>query len=389
VSRSVLTHLECAACGTRHEVADLLNLCACGGSLLARYDLSSPRLTALRERISVRAPDLWRYAEVLPDPGFSISLGEGYTPLVPAERTGRAAGAPRLFIKDESENPTASFKDRGLSMAVAMAVRLGAKAGALPSAGNAGSAAAAFGARAGLPIHVFLPADTPRTFFAEVESLGAVLHKVPGHIGDAGRAMREKLATEGWFDLSTLKEPYRVEGKKTMGYEIAEQMGWELPEAILYPTGGGTGLIGMWKAFEEMEAMRWIPAGRRPRMYAVQSDGCAPIVRAFEQGKDRAEPWTDPRTAASGIRVPAPFADRLILRALKESGGAAVAVEEAAIAAAAKEIASNEGILPAPEGAACLLALKKLVRAGTIAENDRVVLFNTGSGLKYLEALGF
>ena len=389
MSRSVLTHLECSACGKRHERHDLLNLCACGASLMARYDLTSPRLTALRDRLSVRAPDLWRYAELLPEPGFPISLGEGFTPLVPAPAAGERAGAPRLLIKDESANPTGSFKDRGLSVAVAMAKALGASAGALPSAGNAGSAAAAFGARAGLKIHVFLPIDTPRSFFGEVDAYGAVLHKVAGHIGDAGRAMREQLASQGWFDLSTLKEPYRVEGKKTMGFEIAEQLGWELPEAILYPTGGGTGLIGMWKAFEEMEAMGWVAKGRRPRMYAVQSDGCAPIVRAFAEGKDRAEAWAEPKTAASGIRVPAPFADRLILKVLRESSGDAIAVKEGEIAGAAREIASLEGILPAPEGAACLLALKHLVRTSQVRATDRVVLFNTGTGLKYPEALGF
>jgi len=356
---------------------------------MARYDLHAPRLAALKERLSVREADLWRYAELLPDPGFSISLGEGFTPLIAAQATGRAAGCPGLLIKDESANPTGSFKDRGLSVAVAMAKALGAKAGALPSAGNAGSAAAAFGARARLPIHVFLPADTPRSFFGEVEAFGAVLHKVDGHIGDAGRAMRELLAGEGWFDLSTLKEPYRVEGKKTMGYEVAEQLGWTLPDAVLYPTGGGTGLIGMWKAFEEMETLGWIAPGRRPRMYAVQSQGCAPVVRAFEAGKDRAEPWADPKTAASGIRVPAPFADRLILRILRESGGGAVAVQEGEIAGAAREIARHEGILPAPEGAACLLALSRLLALGAIAPRDRVVLFNTGTGLKYPEALGF
>ncbi|HZE88632.1 MAG TPA: threonine synthase [Verrucomicrobiae bacterium] len=389
MSPSVLTHLECADCGARHDRLALVNLCACGGSLMARYDLHAPRLAALKERLSVREADLWRYAELLPDPGFSISLGEGFTPLIAAQATGRAAGCPGLLIKDESANPTGSFKDRGLSVAVAMAKALGAKAGALPSAGNAGSAAAAFGARARLPIHVFLPADTPRSFFGEVEAFGAVLHKVDGHIGDAGRAMRELLAGEGWFDLSTLKEPYRVEGKKTMGYEVAEQLGWTLPDAVLYPTGGGTGLIGMWKAFEEMETLGWIAPGRRPRMYAVQSQGCAPVVRAFEAGKDRAEPWADPKTAASGIRVPAPFADRLILRILRESGGGAVAVQEGEIAGAAREIARHEGILPAPEGAACLLALSRLLALGAIAPRDRVVLFNTGTGLKYPEALGF
>jgi len=394
LTRSALIHLECTDCGKRLDPRRLLNLCGCGGPLMARYDLGSPCLAGLREALPGRRGDLWRYAELLPDPGFEASLGEGLTPLLLARCDGGpgaagAYGVADLRIKDESLNPTGSFKARGLAVAVAMAKALGAKAGALPSAGNAGSAAAAYGARLGWPVHVFLPDGTPRAFFGEVESFGAVVHAVGGHIGDAGREMRERASREGWFDLSTLKEPYRVEGKKTMGYEIAEQMGWDLPDAILYPTGGGTGLIGMWKAFEEMEAMGWIPKGRRPRMYAVQSDGCAPIVRAFAAGKERAEAWADPRTAASGIRVPSPFADRLILKILRESGGGAVAVPEGAIAGAAREIASREGILPAPEGAACLLALRRLVETGGISRDDRVVLFNTGTGLKYLEALGF
>ena len=356
---------------------------------MARYDLASPSLEGLRDKLPGRRRDLWRYAEILPDPGFDASLGEGSTPMVLAGRTARRLGIAALLVKDESINPTGSFKARGMATAVPMAKALGARALALPSAGNAGSAAAAYGARVGLPVHVFLPQETPAPFFAEAESCGAVIHRVAGHIGDAGRAMRERIADEGWFDLSTLKEPYRVEGKKTMGLEIAEQMGWDLPDAILYPTGGGTGLIGMWKAFEEMEALGWIPPGRRSRMYAVQSDGCAPIVRAFDAGKDRAEPWPDPRTAAAGIRVPAPFADRLILKILRESGGGAVAVEEGSIARAAREFASHEGILSCPEGAACVLALERLIAGREIRASERVVLFNTGTGLKYLEALGF
>ncbi len=332
---------------------------------------------------------MWRYAELLPEPGFEPSLGEGWTPLLRVAATARLLGLEHLLIKDESLNPTGSFKARGLSPAVAMARTLGARALALPSAGNAGSAAAAYGARAGLPVHVFLPEETPFSFLCEVQAYGAVLHRVEGHIGDAGRAMKERLSEEGWFDLSTLKEPYRVEGKKTMGYELAEQMGWTLPDAVLYPTGGGTGLVGMWKAFEEMEALGWIDAGRRPRMYAVQSDGCAPVVRAFEEGHDRIRPWEDPRTEASGIRVPAPFADKLILGVLRESGGGAVAVKESAIARAARDFAAREGILPAPEGAACLLALERLVESRAVRAPDRVVVFNTGTGLKYPEALGF
>jgi threonine synthase len=354
---------------------------------MARYDLAAPGLARLREDLPGRPKDLRRYAELLPDPGFDGSLGEGLTPLLEARALARRLGLARVLVKDESLNPTGSFKARGMAAAVPMAKALGAKAAALPSAGNAGSAAAAYGARAGLPIHVFLPADTPPAFAAEAEALGATIHRVAGHIGDAGRAMRERRAAEGWFDLSTLKEPYRVEGKKTMGYEIAEQMGWELPEVVLYPAGGGTGLIGMWKAFEEMEALGWIPRGRRPRMYAVQSDGCAPIVRAFAAGAARAEPWEDPRTAAAGIRVPAPFADVLMLKVLRESRGGALAVEEPRIAGAALEMAAAEGVLACPEGGACLLALEALVRDGIVGRTDRVVLFNTGTGLKYLEAL--
>jgi threonine synthase len=330
---------------------------------------------------------MWRYAEVMPDPGSDISLGEGWTPLMAAEALSRRFGLSEILIKDESANPTGSFKARGLAAAVGMARKLGASGAALPSAGNAGSAAAAYGARSGLPIHVFLPEETPQAFFREVEWLGAVLHRVAGHIGDAGRAMRDVIAEEGWFDLSTCKEPYRVEGKKTMGYELAEQMGWSLPDAVIYPCGGGTGLIGMWKAFEEMETMGWIPTGRRPRLFAVQSDGCSPVVRAIETGAERVEAWADPQTVASGLKVPVPFADRLVLASLRESGGGAVAVEEKRLPGAVRDFAASTGILPAPEGAACMLGLERLVDAGKITASDTVVLFNTGTGLKYLDAL--
>jgi len=384
---STLTHLECSDCHERHDAARLVNLCGCGGPLLARYDLSSPRIAEAKASLPGRAGDMWRYAELMPAPAMSPSLGEGWTPLLPAAATARALGLERLFVKDESKNPTGSFKARGLSPAVAMAKSLGAPAAALPSAGNAGSAAAAYGAHVGLPIHVFLPRSTPFAFFSEVKAFGAILHVVDGHIGDAGKAMRAEAGKGGWFDLSTLKEPYRVEGKKTMGYELAEQMGWDLPDAILYPTGGGTGLIGMWKAFAEMEEIGWIPRGRRPRMFAVQSTGCAPVVRACEAGHERIEPWAEPATMASGLRVPAPYADKLVLAALRESGGGAVAVEESAIAAGTRDFAAREGILAAPEGAACILALPHLLRAGRIRAADRVVVFNTGTGLKYLEAI--
>jgi threonine synthase len=385
--RSVLTHLECPGCGQRHDPSMLRGLCECGGPLLVRYDLTAKKPIEARERLKGRRGDMWRYAELMPDPGFEISLGEGWTPLIETENFARRFGLAKVLVKDESLNPTGSFKARGLSAAVGMARKLGAPGVSLPSAGNAGSAAAAYGARAGIPVHVFLPRETPRPFSLEARGLGAVIHEVDGHIGDAGRAMRGIIAEKGWFDLSTCKEPYRVEGKKTMGYEIVEQLDWTTPDAIIYPCGGGTGLIGMWKAFQEMESLGWISTGRRPRLFAVQSDGCAPVVRAMETGAARIEPWEAPETMASGLRVPAPFADRLLLESLRESGGGAVAVEERRIPGAVRDYGSSTGVLPAPEGAACLLALEMLVDSGRITRSDRVVLLNTGTCLKYPEAL--
>ncbi len=388
---TTLAHLECSACGARHDADRLLNLCgACGMPLLARYDLAAAARVMTREAVAARGPDMWRYSEVMPDPGGYRPLGEGYTPMLRAARLGARYGMEHLYIKDESVNPTGSFKARGLAAAVAQARRLGARRLCLPSAGNAASAAAAYGAWVGLPVHVFLPETTPAPFFKEIAAYGAVLHQVKGHIGDAGRAMKEMMAAEpdgGWFDLSTLKEPYRLEGKKTMGYELAEQMEGGLPDVVVYPTGGGTGLIGMWKAFSEMECMGWI-GPERPRMVSVQSTGCAPIVKAFEEGREKAEPWPDPATVASGLRVPAAIGDFLILRALRESGGCAVAVEEAQLIPAVKRIGSLEGIFTAPEGAATLLALERLLDEKRVGAGERIVLFNTGTGLKYLDALG-
>ena len=390
MTASALSHLVCSACETTYDKDRLWNLCeACGKPLLARYDLASIRGAFHREGLAGRAPDMWRYREVMPDAGDYQPLGEGFTPLLPAARLGKRYGIKRLFIKDESVNPTGSFKARGLAAAVAMALRLGARRLCLPSAGNAGSAAAAYGAWVGLPVHVFLPAETPAPFFREAAAYGAAIHTVKGHIGDAGRAMREMMAAEpdgGWFDLSTLKEPYRIEGKKTMGYELAEQMGGDLPDVVVYPTGGGTGLIGMWKAFSEMECLGWIDA-RRPRMVSVQSDGCAPIVRAFEAGVETAEPWENPQTIASGLRVPSAIGDFLMLRALRESGGAAVAVPEDELVSAVREVGRLEGVFAAPEGAATVLALRRLLDERKISGSDRIVLFNTGTGLKYLDAL--
>jgi threonine synthase len=386
---SALTHLECSACGLRHQADRPATLCeTCGKPLLARYDLAAAARTLRRDEVASRPPDMWRYREMMPDPGGYESLGEGFTPIYPARRLGKMLGLKNLFIKDESINPTGSFKARGLAPAVAMARKLGAKTICLPSAGNAGSAAAAYGARIGIPVHAFLPEETPRAFFQELAAYGAIIHRVEGHIGDAGARMRELMAAEperGWFDVSTLKEPYRLEGKKTMGYELAEQMG-SLPDVVIYPTGGGTGLIGMWKAFDEMETLGWIDS-RRPRMISVQSSGCAPIVRAFEQGARSAEPWRNPRTIASGLQVPSAIGDFLILDALRASGGRAVAVPEDRIAATVGEIGAAEGVFVAPEGAATVLALRILIEEGRIDAGERVVLFNTGTGLKYLDVL--
>ena len=326
---------------------------------------------------------MWRYREVLPA-AEPVTLGEGGTPLLWVQRAARELGVERLWVKEEGCNPTGSFKARGLGAAVTMARHFGAEALAIPSAGNAGSALAAYGAAAGIPVHVFLPEDTPPLFFHELETYGAVAHRVAGTIRDCAREMQARSKGEGWFDMSTLKEPYRIEGKKTMGYEIAEQMRWELPDWIFYPTGGGTGLIGMVKAFAEMEALGWIGA-RRPRMVAVQAAGCAPIVRAFEKGEDKAEVWENPRTSAWGLRVPSALGDFLILRGVRETGGTAVAVSEEEMRDSARNLARLEGIHACPEGGATLAALGRLVGSGTVRRDARVVLFNTGTGLKYVD----
>jgi threonine synthase len=381
---STLEWLECSRCRKAHGVDALSSLCeACDGVLLARYRLDEAARTLVPERLCDRAPNQWRYAEVLPGADVIVSLGEGLTPLLPARFLGRALGLDRLFIKDEGLNPTGSFKARGMSAAVTMARRCGARSLALPSAGNAGGAAAAYGALAGLSVDLFLPKDTPEPFRLEAAAYGATVHLVRGDISDCGARMRRRAEGEGWFDLSTLREPYRIEGKKTMGYELAEQFGWELPEVIIYPTGGGTGLIGMWKAFEELEQLGLLRSSRRPRMVSVQAAGCAPIVRAFEAGAGRATPWEEPQTYASGLRVPSLLGDRLVLQALRESGGTALAVTDDEMATAQLEMARGEGIFPAPEGAATLVAARRLVERGQVERGDRVVLFNTGSGLKY------
>ena len=355
---------------------------------MPRYKLADLAQNWSRDSLIDRPMDLWRYREVLPTSEDPVSLGEGGTPLIGADRLGEDLGLPRLWIKDEALNPTGSFKARGMSTAVSMARDLGVNHLALPSAGNAGGAAAAYGARAGMSVDLFFPAWTPTPFIFEAKAYGARVHLIDGDISVCGARVREGAKEHGWFDLSTLKEPYRLEGKKTMGYELAEQFEWDLPDAVLYPTGGGTGLIGMWKAFAELEELGWIRKGQRPRMYVVQAEGCAPMVRAFEAGAERAEPWQDPETYASGLRVPMGIGDHLILRAVRESGGGAIAVSESEIARAQLGLMRKEGVFAAPEGGAVAAALEKLVECDEIVSTDRVVLFNTGSGLKYPEIPG-
>jgi threonine synthase len=385
-----VTHLECAACGLRHEARRLQNLCTkCGKPLLVRYDLRRAAETLTKESLPERVSSLWRYKDVLPveQEENIVSLGEGWTPLLKAARLGEQLGMRELYIKDESLNPTQSFKARGMTAAISMAKELGARKLAVPSAGNAAGALAAYAARAGLEAYIFMPKDTPRANIIECEQTGAHVTLMDGLITDCGAEVGRRKEAEGWFDVSTLKEPYRVEGKKTMGYELAEQFDWELPDVILYPTGGGTGLIGMWKAFDEMEEMGWIDS-KRPRMVTVQASGCAPIVRAFEEGKRFANEFPNAQTTASGLRVPKAIGDFLILDALRASGGTAVAVTDEELIAAAKEIGAAEGLFVAPEGAACLPALRKLLASGAVKKDERVVIFNTGAGVKYLESYG-
>jgi threonine synthase len=383
-----VTHLECALCGLEHEARLLHNLCtACGKPLLVRYDLERAKMFLNKESLAARRPDLWRYREVLPveNDNNIVSLGEGWTPLLRATRLARRVGIQDVFIKDESQNPTQSFKARGMATAVSMAKELGAKKLAVPSAGNAAGALAAYAARAGLKSYIFMPRDTPRANVVECEQTGAHVTLMDGLITDCGAEVARRKEKEGWFDVSTLKEPYRVEGKKTLGYELAEQMGWRLPDVIIYPTGGGTGLIGMWKAFDEMQRMGWI-SSKRPRMVTVQAEGCAPIVRAFEEGNRFADEFPNAATTASGLRVPKAIGDFLILDALRASGGTAVSVTDEELIAATAEIGALEGVFCAPEGAACLPALRKLIESGEVHKHESVVLFNTGSGVKYMES---
>jgi threonine synthase len=387
---SFFSHLECSVpCG-----APVLNprarhhLCSCGAPLFARYDLGSARSWP-RESLAGREPNMWRYRELMPifADEDSVTLGEGFTPLLHARALGARLGLDRLFIKDESLNPTNSFKARGQSTAITRARALGVTTVSVPSAGNAGNAMAAYAARAGLEAKVFLPRDVKTPFVRECRLYGADVVLVDGLITDAARVAAERGGPLGWYDVSTLKEPYRVEGKKTMAYELAEQLDWRWPDWIVYPTGGGTGIVGMWKAFEEIERIGWVVRQQRPRMVSVQAEGCAPIVRAFQQGQERAEAWQNAATVADGLRVPRAIGDFLILRAVRDSCGTALTVPDSAMVDGMLEIGSCEGVSAAPEGGAALAAIRRLVADGSIKPQDSVVLFNTGGALKYLEVL--
>ena len=368
-------------------LSELLNLCPCGSPLLVRYNLKNTK-TFDKSSLHHRIASLWRYRELLPlqDDANLVSLGEGWTPLLRAKKLGTELGLHQLWIKDEGQNPTGSFKDRGLALAISRAKELGVKKAAIPSAGNAGGSFAAYAARAGIEAHVFMPRDTPMANRIEVEQYGAKLTLVDGLIHDCGRIIAEKKSTEGWFDVSTLKEPYRLEGKKTMGYEIAEQLNWHLPDVIIYPTGGGTGLIGMWKAFAELEELGWIGSAR-PRMVSVQASGCAPIVKAFTENKSTAELWQNAATIAAGLRVPQAVADFLILQTIRESHGTAMSVSDDEMLAEIPRVGKAEGIFFCPEGAACVAALRRLVENSWIHPNDEVLIFNTASGLKYIDLI--
>ena len=380
-------HLECSSCHRQYPARQLHNVCTeCGKPLLVRYDLQRISKFMTKQNIFSRVSSLWRYREVLPvrREDNIVSLGEGWTPLIHAKSLGASLGMEQVYVKDESLNPTQSFKARGMAVAVSMAKELGVKKLAAPSAGNAGGALAAYCARANLEAFLIMPRDTPRANIVECELSGAHVTLIDGLITDCGAEVARRKDANGWFEVSTMKEPYRVEGKKTLGYEIAEQSAWVLPDVIIYPTGGGTGLIGMWKAFDEMQQLGWIDE-KRPRMVSVQAEGCAPIVRAFTAGQRFAEEFPNAATVASGLRVPKAIGDFLILDALKESGGTAIAVSDEELLDGARQLARTEGIFAAPEGGACVPALRKLLDKGLVKKSDKVVLFNTGAGVKYLD----
>jgi len=387
--KSFLTHLECTYCGKVFSSEEPHRLCDdCGKVLYPRYDISSARKSLKKEDLLYRSSNMWRYFEMMPIINESnvVTLGEGFTPIFKTGRLGEKIGADHVLVKDEGINPTASFKARGLSAAVSKAKELGIMRLSMPSAGNAAGAMTSYAARAGMEAYVYMPKDAPEANKKEVLITGGNLTLVDGLISDAGVISRKKASELDLFDISTLQEPYRVEGKKTMGYEIAEQLDWQLPEVIVYPTGGGTGIVGMWKAFQEMEELGWIDSFR-PRMFAVQSEGCAPIVRAFDGGDEFAEPWQDASTIAAGIRVPSAIGDYLILDALRTSGGGAITVSDNEILNMMEVVASLEGMFICPEGAATAVALEKLVAEGTVSKGERALLLNTGSGLKYLDVI--
>jgi threonine synthase len=387
MSRTFFSHLACSLCGTTHPADRVQTVCtACGAALVAEYDLDAAAKSIPRSSPAGREGTMWRYRELLPlrNATSIVTLGEGWTPLLRAPGVAGRLGVPDLFIKEEGGNPTGSFKARGISMAVSLAKELGIREVCMPSAGNAGGALAAYAAAAGIGAHVFVPRDTPRVNIDEVGFYGGEVTLVDGVISDAARVMNERKAGHDWFDMSTMKEPYRLEGKKTMGYELAEQFAWTLPDVVVYPTGGGTGLIGMWKAFGEMERLGWV-SGKKPRMVSVQMAGCAPIVRAFQEKAAKSVFWNDARTISSGLRVPKAFADHMILEALYSSGGCALAVTDESALAMMREGAVRDGLCLCPEGAAALAAVSALRENGFLAGGEKVVVFNTGSGYKYTE----
>ena len=381
-----VSHLTCSKSGERLPARQIHNLSPSGAPLLVHYNLAKAREEFSREEVSRGPHSMWRYGPLLPvaDPNNIVTLGEGHTPLLAAPRLGQRLGAKQLWVKDESLNPTGTFKARGMACAVSMAKELGIQKLATPSAGNAGGALAAYAAAAGMEAHIFMPRDVPQANYIEAKMCGAHVTLVDGLISDCGKIVAERKDEEGWFDVSTLKEPYRIEGKKTMGLELAEQLGWRLPDAVFYPTGGGVGLIGMWKAFDELEQLGWI-GSKRPKMISVQTEGCAPIVKAFEEGRDDSTFWENASTLASGLRVPKAIGDFLVLRAVRESGGTCVAVSDQHLLDAGQALAETEGLFAAPEGAACIAALEILLGNGFLAADDEMVVYNTGTGYKYLE----
>ena len=383
---TAVTHLECSRTGERLEAGKIQNLSAAGWPLLVRYDLQKLARQWDRDSIADGPPTMWRYAPVLPVRYRDniVTLHEGFTPLHRLQRLGEQLECDDLWLKDEGVNPTATFKARGVSCAISMCRELGIRKVAIPTAGNAGGALAAYAAAAGIEAYVFMPRDVPAANFIESKTFGANVTLVDGLISDCAKRVTEGKTTEGWFDLSTLKEPYRIEGKKTMGLEAAEQFAWNLPDAIFYPTGGGVGLIGMWKAFEELEQLGWI-GSKRPKMIAVQAEGCPPIVRAFEQNAEFSEFFQNAETIASGLRVPKALGDFLVLRAVRESGGTAISVSDTEIMESSERLAASEGLFVAPEGGACIAALKKLRHSGFLRKNERILIYNTGSGYKYID----